>query len=125
MEMQTRHPSWSALSIRCCCSDRANLGEPLNCELVGPAGVPADGGFPCGPRLRGDVVRVAAETGGVVRQRLRPEPNGDTDESLWTPISDVARLRRSSRVEIGLALAQTVPASGHVDPVPVGGLIQH
>ena len=51
------------------CSDRANLGEPLDGELVGPAGVPADGGFPCGPRLRGDVIRVVAETGGVVRQR--------------------------------------------------------
>jgi 8-oxo-dGTP diphosphatase len=60
-------------------------------------------------------------TGG----QLRPEPNGDTDESVWTPIPDVARLRRSSLVDIGLTLAQNVPASGHVDPVPVGGLIQH
>src|SRR5258707_3334055 len=56
-----------ALSIRCC-SDRSNFGEPLHCELVGPAGVPADGGSPCGPRLRRDVVRVVVETGGVVRQ---------------------------------------------------------
>jgi hypothetical protein len=39
-----------------CCSD-SNLGEPLDCELVGPARVPADSDFPCGPRLRGDVVR--------------------------------------------------------------------
>ena len=30
--------------------------------------VPADGGLPCGGRLRGDVVRVAVETGGVVGQ---------------------------------------------------------
>ncbi|SEH02121.1 ADP-ribose pyrophosphatase YjhB, NUDIX family [Nonomuraea solani] len=60
-------------------------------------------------------------TGG----RLRPEPNGATTESVWTPIPDVARLRRSSLVDVGLALAQTLPATGHVDPVPVGGLIQH
>jgi 8-oxo-dGTP diphosphatase len=60
-------------------------------------------------------------TGG----QLRPEPNGETAESIWTPIPDVACLRRSSLVDIGLALAQTVPATGHVAPVPVGGLIQH
>jgi 8-oxo-dGTP diphosphatase len=60
-------------------------------------------------------------TGG----QLRPEPNGDTDGSAWTPIPEVARLRRSSLVDVGLALAQTVPATGHVDPVPAGGLIQH
>ncbi|HEY0691012.1 MAG TPA: NUDIX domain-containing protein [Kribbella sp.] len=61
-------------------------------------------------------------TGG----ELRPEPNGDTAESVWTPIPDVAGLRRSSLVDIGIALAQTVPATGHhVAPVPVGGLIQH
>lgn len=60
-------------------------------------------------------------TGGV----LRPEPNGDVAESVWTPISDVAGLRRSSLVDIGLALAQAVPPTGHVAPVPVGGLIQH
>jgi 8-oxo-dGTP diphosphatase len=60
-------------------------------------------------------------TGG----RLRPEPNGDTVESVWTPITEVARLRRSSLVDVGLTLARTVPATGHVAPVPVGGLLQH
>jgi 8-oxo-dGTP diphosphatase len=60
-------------------------------------------------------------TGG----RLRPEPNGEIAESVWTPVPDVARLRRSSLVDIGLALARTVPPTGHVAPVPVGGLIQH
>ena len=60
-------------------------------------------------------------TGG----QLRPEPNGDIAESVWTAISDVACLRRSSLVDIGLALAHTVPATGHVAAVPVGGLIQH
>ncbi len=60
-------------------------------------------------------------TGG----RLRPEPNGETLESVWTPIPEVAGLRRSSLVDIGLALARTVPATGHVAPIAVGGLIQH
>ncbi|MEU6609486.1 NUDIX domain-containing protein [Streptomyces shenzhenensis] len=60
-------------------------------------------------------------TGG----QLRPEPNGEIAESVWTPIPHVARLRRSSLVDIGLALAQTLPATGHVPAVPVGGLIQH
>ena len=60
-------------------------------------------------------------TGG----QLRPEPNGETAESVWTPIPDVAGLRRSSLVDIGIVLAQTHPATGHVAPVPVGGLIQH
>lgn len=60
-------------------------------------------------------------TGG----ELRPEPNGDTAESIWTPLPEVAALRRSSLVDIGLALARSTPTTGHVTPVPVGGLIQH
>jgi 8-oxo-dGTP diphosphatase len=60
-------------------------------------------------------------TGG----QLRPEPNGETTKSVWTPLRDVAGLRRSSLVDVGLALALTVPATGHVAPVQVGGLIQH
>ncbi|MEU9166483.1 NUDIX hydrolase [Streptomyces sp. NPDC048420] len=61
----------------------------------------------------------------VIGGELRPEPNGETAESVWTPITEVSRLRRSSLVDVGLALARTLPASGHVDAVPVGGLIQH
>jgi 8-oxo-dGTP diphosphatase len=60
-------------------------------------------------------------TGGV----LRPEPNGATIESVWTSIPDVAGLCRSSLVDVGLALARTLPATGHVAAVTVGGLIQH
>lgn len=60
-------------------------------------------------------------TGG----RLRAELNGATVEPTWTPTSDVAYLRRSSLVDTGLALAQTLPATGHVMSSPVGGLIQH
>ena len=61
----------------------------------------------------------------IISGQLRPESNGEIAESVWTPIPDVACLRRSSLVDVGLALAQTVPATGHVTPVPVGGLIQH
>jgi 8-oxo-dGTP diphosphatase len=60
-------------------------------------------------------------TGG----QLQPEPDGDIAESVWTPLSLVAQLRRSSLLDIGLTLALTIPATGHVAPVPVGGLIQH
>lgn len=60
-------------------------------------------------------------TGGT----LRPEPNGETAESVWTLIPDVTRLRRSSLVDVGLTLAQTLPPTGHVGPVPVGGLLRH
>ncbi|WP_331758838.1 NUDIX hydrolase (plasmid) [Nocardia sp. NBC_01377] len=61
----------------------------------------------------------------IIGGSLRPEPNGETAESVWTPFADVAHLRRSSLVDIGLALARTVPATGHVVAVPVGGLLQH
>lgn len=60
-------------------------------------------------------------TGGM----LRPEPNGDTAESVWTPVCDVVRLRRSSLVDVGIALALTTPATGHVASVSIGGLVQH
>jgi 8-oxo-dGTP diphosphatase len=60
-------------------------------------------------------------TGG----ELRPEPSGETLESVWTSLADVACLRRSSLVDIGLALAQTRPPTGHVTTIEIGGLIQH
>jgi len=41
--------------------------------------------------------------------QLRPEPNGEIAELVWTPIADVPRSRRSSLVDTGLALAHTVP----------------
>jgi 8-oxo-dGTP diphosphatase len=55
----------------------------------------------------------------------RPEPNGATIDPVWTPLGDVAGLRRSSLVDVGLALALTLPPTGHVGPVAVGGLVQH
>ncbi|WP_431038945.1 NUDIX hydrolase [Streptomyces sp. P6-2-1] len=60
-------------------------------------------------------------TGGVPR----PEPDGEIAESVWTPLGDVPALVRSSLVDVGLALARERPPTGHVAPVPVGGLIRH
>lgn len=60
-------------------------------------------------------------TGG----ELRNEENGTTVEAAWTPLAEVTALRRSSLVDVGLALARTTPATGHVAHVPVGGLLQH
>lgn len=61
----------------------------------------------------------------ITAGRPRPEPDGDIAESVWTPLPAVSGLRRSSLVDIGLALARQTPPTGHVAPVPVGGLIQH
>jgi hypothetical protein len=77
----------------------------------------------------GTSFRLAAYAGlygvRVIGGEPRPEPNGETAESVWTPIGEATGLRRSSLVDVRLALARTLPASGHVDAVPVGGLIQH
>jgi len=60
----------------------------------------------------------------IVAGQLRAEPDGDITECVWTPVADVASLRRSSLVDVGIALARTVPPTGHVPAVPVGGLIE-
>ncbi len=57
-------------------SDRSDFGEPPDRVLV----VPAHGGFPCGRRLRGEVVRVVVEAGGVVGQH--EVEVGDVDVGL-------------------------------------------
>lgn len=58
--------------------------------------------------------------------RLRPEANGDTTASEWVPLSEVGGLRRSSLVDVGLALVRERPATGHVPPVAVDGrLLRH
>jgi len=60
-------------------------------------------------------------TGGVIR----PEANGETAESVWTPIEEIPALHRSVVVDVGVGLATERPASGHLPTVPVGGLIRH
>ncbi|RAS59907.1 ADP-ribose pyrophosphatase YjhB (NUDIX family) [Lentzea atacamensis] len=61
----------------------------------------------------------------ITSGELRSEPSGATGEPVWTPIADVPHLRRSSLVDVGLALARSLPPTGHVTSVPVGGLVQH
>ncbi|MEV8372040.1 NUDIX domain-containing protein [Kribbella sp. NPDC056861] len=61
----------------------------------------------------------------IIGGELRPEPNGETAESVWTPVSEIAGLPRSVVVDVGIALAQATPASGHVASIRVGGLIRH
>lgn len=61
----------------------------------------------------------------VVGGERRPELNGATTEPAWVPIVDTGGLRRSSLVDVGLKLAATQPATGHVGAVPVGGLVQY
>lgn len=56
---------------------------------------------------------------------LRSELNGDTVEPAWLGLDGVARVRRSSLVDIGIELATRVPADGHVPPVATGGLVEH
>src|ERR1700728_1267441 len=95
-------------------SDRSNLGEPPYCELVGPAGIPADGGSPCGPRLRGDVVRVVVETGGVVRQ-CQVE-GGDVDVRL-VPVDHRDAIRGHADVaRVGVAVDDARRATGESRP---------
>jgi 8-oxo-dGTP diphosphatase len=61
----------------------------------------------------------------IIGGELRPLPGDETTACEWAPIADVRRRRRSSLVDVGLALAQTAPANGHVARVPIGGLVQH
>jgi hypothetical protein len=61
--------------------------------------------------------------GESVAHGLTGDPGGTPRPELRLP--DVTHLRRSGLVDIVLALARSLPATGHVDPVPVGGLVQH
>ena len=74
--------------MRCRCSDRSNLGKPIDCVLV----FPADGGFPRGRRLRGDVMRAVVETGSVVGQHQVEV--GDVDVQL-VPVDQRDPISRS------------------------------
>jgi len=61
----------------------------------------------------------------IVGGELRPEPGGRTCESAWVPVSAVDQMVRASIVDVGLALARGRPATGHVEPVEVTGLLRH
>jgi ADP-ribose pyrophosphatase YjhB (NUDIX family) len=61
----------------------------------------------------------------LVGGTLRAEVSGTTIEAAWIKVDSVARLRRSALVDVGLALDQNEPPTGHVPPVQVGGLVRH
>ena len=56
---------------------------------------------------------------------LRNETAGSTDLAAWIPTSDVPQLQRTVIIDVGLDMFRRRPANGHVDPVPVGGLLRY
>jgi 8-oxo-dGTP diphosphatase len=84
------------------------------------------------------VISAAESTNGVLHQNVgvfyavritggefRPEPNGETAESVWTPLSAVAGLSRSVVIDVGVGLAVGAPSTGHLASIAVGGLVRH
>ena len=67
------------------------------------------------------VFYAVAVTGG----ELRNEIGGSTDLAAWFPTSEVESLERAVIVDIGLAMHRSRPATGHVDPIEVAGLLRH
>lgn len=61
----------------------------------------------------------------IVGGELRNETGGSTDLADWIPLERVSTLERAVMVDTALRLHNTLPASGHVDPVPVSGLLRH
>lgn len=61
----------------------------------------------------------------IVGGELRPEPNGETCEPAWIQTGLAGQTERAAVVDVGLALARGRPATGHVRPVEVGGLVRH
>lgn len=53
------------------------------------------------------------------------ESDEEIAEVEWVAVDAVPALRRSSLVDVGLALDQQTPLEGRVPPVEVGGLIHH
>ena len=59
----------------------------------------------------------------IVGGELRHETDGSTDLAEWVRQDEVAKRSRSGLVDIGRELARQRPATGHVDPIPIAGLI--
>jgi 8-oxo-dGTP pyrophosphatase MutT (NUDIX family) len=84
------------------------------------------------------VISAAESTNGTLHQNVgvfyavritggefRPEPNGETAESVWTPLPAVAGLGRSVVIDVGVGLAVAAPGTGHLASIAVGGLVRH
>ncbi|SNY45301.1 NUDIX hydrolase [Paractinoplanes atraurantiacus] len=61
----------------------------------------------------------ATVTGGA----LRDEIGGSTDMARWIPLAEVPTLERATIIDVGLALLRERPRTGHVPPIPTGGLL--
>lgn len=61
----------------------------------------------------------------IVGGELRHETDGSTDQAEWVAWNDVDKRSRSGLVDIGRTLFSSRPVTGHVDPIPVEGLILH
>jgi len=81
-----------------------------------------DWGIPGGASLHsmGVFYRVRV-TGG----ELRNEVGGSTDLADWIPMKEVPGMERAVVVDIALKLERALPLTGHVEPVPIGGLLRH
>lgn len=53
------------------------------------------------------------------------EHGEDPIDTVLRELAEETGRRRSGLVDVGLALARTLPPTGHVPPVPACGLIQH
>jgi 8-oxo-dGTP diphosphatase len=60
-------------------------------------------------------------TGGT----LRAETGGSTDLAAWIPVGELPGLERAVIIDIALELQRHRPPSGHLDPVPVDGLLRY
>jgi len=67
------------------------------------------------------VVYRAEITGGA----LRPEVDGSTDLAAWIDVASVPDLERAVIIDSALALDRDEPPTGHILPIPVGGLLRY
>jgi 8-oxo-dGTP diphosphatase len=61
----------------------------------------------------------------IIAGKLRSEIGGSTDLAAWVPMTEVTSLERAFLIDTALELERTRPPSGHVEPVPVSGLLRH
>lgn len=60
----------------------------------------------------------------IIGGELRHEVGGSTDFVAWHPLTEVSTLERAVIIDVALELYRTRPATGHVTPIPVDGLLR-
>ncbi|GLK99258.1 hypothetical protein GCM10017581_009990 [Dactylosporangium matsuzakiense] len=61
----------------------------------------------------------------IIGGSLRNERGGSTDLAAWIPATEVEQLERTVVIDIARNMYRNRPATGHVEPVAVGGLLRH